>query len=211
MELTDEWRFRVLTASRVSMKSILDIICAADEPCFFAFGRHTANDFLYTVGIFPGAPAIYICQSNARYSAFKVGIVDYMKIWVSRAFLALAGGLPNTLNPFAYNYKSFVVYFTHLLVFRRSHVYIPGPLFNRMLRGGLFNPGHVIGESIFHLLIDVLMKYVGHKYTLLDADRLCTTNSRRVRVYFRTGLKCYTCIRARPPLGWKNGSEVQFS
>lgn len=159
MEMTDEWRKRVLTATRVSIKPILDILCAADEPCFFAFGRHTANDFLHTAGIFPGAPAIYICQSNARYTTFKMGIVNYMKIWMSRAFLAHAGGIPNTLNPFAYNYKSFVVYFTHLLVFRRSHVYIPRALFNRMLRGGMFNTNHVIGESDYSLSVDVLMTY----------------------------------------------------
>lgn len=109
LAMTDEWRMQVLATNRASMKPILDILCAADEPCFYAFGRHTANDFLHTVDIFPGSPAIYICLSNARFAAFKLGIVDYMKTWLSRTFLALAGGIPNSLNPFAYNYKSFVV------------------------------------------------------------------------------------------------------
>lgn len=146
LQMTDDWRQRVLAATRVSTKPILDILCAADEQCFFAFGRHTANNFLHTVGIFPGAPAIFICCSNTRYTLFKLGIVSYMKIWVSQSFLNLAGGMSNTVNPFTYNYKSFVVYFMHLLVFRRGHVFVPRQLFNTMLRAGLFNSHHVIGK-----------------------------------------------------------------
>lgn len=145
LQLTDEWRERVLATTRVSTKSILEILGSADEPCFFAFGRHTANDFLHTVGIFPGATAIFVCRNNSRYILFKMGIVSYMSTWVSHSFLDSAGGISNSLNPFAYNYKSFVVYFMHLLVFRRSHAFVPRQLFNLMLRGGLFNPRHVIG------------------------------------------------------------------
>lgn len=147
MTMTDQWRERVLTTQRISSKTILDILCSPDEPCFFAFGRHTANDFLHSVAIFPGAPAIFICRSNSRFIAFKTGIAAYMKIWMSLPFLKLAGGIPNTLNPFAYNYKSFVVYYPYLLVFRRSHVYVPYYLYNMMLRSGLFDPQHIIGES----------------------------------------------------------------
>lgn len=212
LQMTDEWRDRVLAATRVSTKSILDILGAAHEPCFFAFGRHTANDFLHTVGIFPGAPAIFICRNGTRYTLFKLGIVSYMKTWVSHKFLDFAGGIPNTLNPFAYNYKSFVVNLMHLLVFRRSHTFVPRQLFNVMLRAGLFNPRHVIGMCRYHILNFALIpSNTGQRYTLSIDDRPCTKKSRRVQVYFRSGLKCYTCIRAIAPKGWKDGVQVSAS
>lgn len=55
------------------------------------------------------------------------------------------------------------------------------------------------------------MMITGQRYTLAADDRPCTKKSRRVQVYFREGLKCYTCIRAIAPKGWKDGAQVGAS
>ncbi|KAF7967022.1 hypothetical protein HWV62_36223 [Athelia sp. TMB] len=187
-----DWRKRTLAKSRISYKPIIKILCDADEPGFFAFGRHTANDFLHSTGIFPGAPAIFVCTSDARFKKFLCAIVQYMHTWAQPKFLNTVGGICNTHNPFAYNYKSAIFYRTHVMVFRKSYTYIPRLLYNTLLRAGLFNPKHCIG----------------HAYKLTAGDKICTKLDRRVRVYYREGLDCFTVIRAKAPPKWKDGIEA---
>ncbi|KAF7966024.1 hypothetical protein HWV62_40459 [Athelia sp. TMB] len=99
-----DWRKRTLAKSRISYKPIIKILCDADEPGFFAFGRHTANNFLHSTGIFPG-----------------------------------------------------------------------------------------------------------HAYKLTAGDKICTKLDRRVRVYYREGLDCFTVIRAKAPPKWKDGIEASYA
>lgn len=148
IKLTKIWRTHINTRKRVSCKPIIDILGEAKEPCFFAFGRHTANDFLHSIGLFPGAPAAYICTSDIRFDTFLNGIQAYMRQWASYDFLHNASAICNSTNPFAYNYTSFHFYRAFLLVFRKASVTVPQHLFNTMMRGGLFNPEHCIGEPI---------------------------------------------------------------
>lgn len=140
------WRSRVKSQKRISYKPIIEILCDADEPCFFAFGRHTANDFCHTIGLFPGAPAQYICSSDGQFTIFLNGIQTYMQQWASRHFLKNVSSMCNSNNAFAYNYTSFHFYRPFLLVYRRSHVCIPKDLFNSIMSKGLFNPSHRIGK-----------------------------------------------------------------
>ncbi|KAF7969568.1 hypothetical protein HWV62_26931 [Athelia sp. TMB] len=92
IQCTRDWRRRTLAKKRVSFKPIINILGDSNEPAFFAFGRHTANDFLHSIGLFPGCPAIWICSQNTRFEKFLQGIIDYMRTWVQPKFLTMAAG-----------------------------------------------------------------------------------------------------------------------
>lgn len=149
IKLTEKWRTSVITQKKFSSRPIIDILGDAKEPCFFAFGRRTANDFLHTLAIFPGAPAIYVCTSDVRFDAFLHGIVEYMATWAGSDYIDGVGGITNSDNPFVYNYKSYQFNRQHILVFRKAVATIPQLLFNKMMNEGLFNPEHSIGTSCF--------------------------------------------------------------
>lgn len=103
--------------------------------------------------LWPGAPALFICDSDALYKEFKRHIYDYMATWRSWDFINYATGMCNSNNPFAYNYRSRDTYFAmYLKVFRRQTVMMPQYLYNEMLREGLFDENHIIGEVLCIIL-----------------------------------------------------------
>lgn len=161
VQLTRCWRCHINSQKRISYRPIIEVLCDAKYPCFFAFGRHTANDFLHSIGIFPGAPAAYICRSDTRFNNFLAGIQAYMQQWAGCNFLNHVSSICNSQNSFAYNYTSFHFYRAFLLVFRRAYVTIPQNLYNTMMNQGLFNPEHRIGAF--------LMEYLFSKLTVLQA------------------------------------------
>jgi hypothetical protein len=134
------------------MKPIVDILCETSILAFSGFGRHCANDFLHLMGIYPGTPAYFICDSDDLYAAWKKEIPKYMGIWRSPKFLKHTAGICNTDNPFAFNYTSCNNYFgMYLKVFRRYTVKVTRDLYNGMVHQGLLDPNHVIGEFICRL------------------------------------------------------------
>lgn len=151
---------------RISYRPIVTVLCDAGLPCFFAFGRHTANDFLHSIGFFPGAPAAYICTSDTRFENFLTGIQAYMRQWASCDFLNHVSSICNSVNPFAYNYTSFHFYQAFLLVFHRAYVTIPRDLYNNLMKQGLFNPEHHIGEFF--------IAYIFPKLTVLQGINMCS-------------------------------------
>jgi hypothetical protein len=145
--MLDGWRDSVRAQLRRSTKAIVDILCDTSVPVYSAFGRHCANDFLYHMAIFPGAPAHFICDSDELYTKWKRAIPEYMSIWRSKKFLKLTAGISNTENPFSFNYTSCGNYFSmYLKVFRRRVVWVPHELYNMMVCQGLFDENHIIGR-----------------------------------------------------------------
>jgi|SRR5882762_981386 len=147
--MLDEWRESVGSQTCHSMKAIVDILCDPQIPVFASFGRHCANDFLHLLGIYPGTPAYFICDSDELYNHFKQEISKYMGIWRSPTFLKQTAGICNTNNPLSFNYTSCHNYFAmYLKVFQRRIVKIPRELYNKMVCLGLLDPNHVIGECL---------------------------------------------------------------
>lgn len=117
-----------------------------------------------------------------------------------------ASGMCNSDNPFAYNYRSWDVYFAmYLKVFRRQTVMMPQHLYNLMLHKGLFDENHTIGTSPLNLwhfvrLTISLTPLPGEPYTLTDKSFLCTREHKLVKVYYHDKpLDSFSVILAKPP------------
>jgi hypothetical protein len=147
-EELDKWRMKVLQYGADADRAVIDTMCDALALCFSGFGRHTANDFLYSQALFPGTPARVICEDAGLYERFKRGIGEYMAIAISEDFRKRVCGTPNSTNPFAYNYIAAANYYSsYLWVFRKKWVQVPRDLYNRYVCDGLLDPEHIIGES----------------------------------------------------------------
>lgn len=146
----DEWRSKVLQHKKKT--AIANCMKGNQTEVFISFGKHTVEDFIHEQELFPGTPAYHICRSKKEYSKFKQGCEDYMRTWVSPKFLNGCSGIPNSPNPFAYNYKSAENYLGgYMKVFRHRSTWVDRGKYNRMLLAGLLDPEHVIGTSFFLL------------------------------------------------------------
>ncbi|RDB27826.1 hypothetical protein Hypma_002116 [Hypsizygus marmoreus] len=98
-------------------------ICRNSHRAFSGLGRHTANDLLFRLGLFPGMPCYVLCLDGTAYRQFKAGIFAYLSEFRSPQFLKRVSSTPNSLNPFTFNDNSHEKYLSrHIDVFRRTKV-----------------------------------------------------------------------------------------
>ncbi|RDB22952.1 hypothetical protein Hypma_009804 [Hypsizygus marmoreus] len=160
---------------------------------FSGFGRHTANDFLYRLGLFPGTPCYEICKDPDAYRKLKEGIHAYFSEFQSSRFLKRVSSTTNSQNPFAFNKKSHKDYLSsHIDVFRRVSVLMKKDTYNAYAKQGLFDESHTIGEP-----------YPEEKV------QLCKNDSKWVDVqFYQTPLRAYSVVLAKPPRHWLTASRV---
>ncbi|KAG2016531.1 hypothetical protein CC2G_009690 [Coprinopsis cinerea AmutBmut pab1-1] len=183
-----KWQESVL--SRGSDQLIVDAICDNSNMAFGGFGRHLANDFLYTVAIHPGLSSYYVCSDPSMWTRLRDGIAPYMEQWRSDKFIRQCVTTPNSDNPFAFNYNSNTNYLkTWTKVMNKKWVNVPLHLYNLYVSQGYLDPNHVIGTP-----------YLSTQPSQLQA------NPRGfkvvpVRQYRNGSTEFWTIITARPPDG----------
>lgn len=129
------------------LRPIIKEIASNALGAFSGFGRHTSNDFLFLVGIFPATPAHIICSDDARFKAFEEDIYKYLKTFTEPKFLDPVTIVANSQNPFAFSESANEAYMTqHMHVFRRTAANTPMDLYKKYLQQGLLDPKHTIGE-----------------------------------------------------------------
>ncbi|KAH9924593.1 hypothetical protein B0H21DRAFT_826713 [Amylocystis lapponica] len=195
-----QWRQQIIDNPNGSTANapIVKVLCDSQD-IFNGFGRHTAHDFLHLQGLWPGHPTVLICQANDIFDRFRDGLVLYMSTWASQKFLERVAGVPNVDNPLQFNYKSDINYMSHYVhVYRKSFVRVPAELYNELLRTGMLDRHHVIGEpySEEHLQAS------GLSFVPDGQRKECM-----VVVYRQEKFKIYTIIRAMPPSDWRFQSE----
>ncbi|KAL6306362.1 hypothetical protein BKA93DRAFT_729522 [Sparassis latifolia] len=117
-----------------------------NQHLFNGFGRHTANDVLFWLKIFPTTPASHIFADKDHFQAFASGLAAYVDQFCTRTFFRNVAGEVNSTNPLTYNYKSGRNYISmYVKIFRKHWCKVPRQLYNEMLVQGLFDPQHVIG------------------------------------------------------------------
>lgn len=135
-------------------KAIVDVMCETGSLAFGGFGRHLANDFCYTIALYPGTPVHALCNSDVLYLAFKAAIPLYMQQWRDKEFLRKCAGQSNSDNPFAFNVTSNKNYLSsYIHVFRKERVRVPADLYNLYQSQGLLDASHTIGVSNFYIYI----------------------------------------------------------
>jgi len=135
--------------------SIISDMCRNKFGCFCGLGRHTANDILYLLGIFPGTPSYIICRDQDIFKALRLKLKEYMLQFTTDPFLKRTACACNHDNPFSFNESNNSNYIsTYIHVFRRTSVLVPHDLYNQYMKQGLLDKNHTIGEreAYFYLL-----------------------------------------------------------
>ncbi|KII82931.1 hypothetical protein PLICRDRAFT_120079, partial [Plicaturopsis crispa FD-325 SS-3] len=161
--------------------SIIVDMCGNTGGAFSGLGRHTANDLLYLLAIFPGMPYHVICSSNTLFATLKSGIAEYMDQLTKSSFLDDVSGSND-------RYIS-----GYIDVFRRTKgrsLNSVKDLYNFYMKEGLFDPDHTIGQP-----------YPQEKWTL----------SKTQFKWMPAPIKAYTIICAKRPVGWKDGPQASDS
>ncbi|KAK0440204.1 uncharacterized protein EV420DRAFT_1582203 [Desarmillaria tabescens] len=194
------WRSDIQRNSDLHRKTILECMSAKDggiknngdkdggtDRVFAPFGRHLCNDALHVLGIFPGMPAIEICEDDEKFEAFHQGLFEYISQFNTpdnscENFLAFQEGVDAKYSA------------RYMQVFRKAVVNVPVSLYNRISSLGLLDPNHHIGGD--YVPNDgILIKEGDHTFV-------------KVPVYHRgKPLDVYTVIRAKPPSHWVSGRE----
>ncbi|KAH9483662.1 hypothetical protein JR316_0003132 [Psilocybe cubensis] len=171
-------------------RPILQELLKNRNGCFAGIGRYSANDLLYTLGIYPGTPSRVICSDPALYAAFETGLQNYLAQFGTEPFLSRASSVPNTTNPFDFNEHLNSEFLRKwVLVYRRSMAVMSAKLYNFYASRGLFDENHIIGGA-----------YVPNCNQLLDINRRVR---KYVPVFFcEDPLAAYTVIRAKIPREW---------
>ncbi|KAF8959399.1 hypothetical protein BDZ97DRAFT_1922926 [Flammula alnicola] len=168
---------------------IIREICNNYSEAFSGFGRHTANDFLYHLAIFPGTPAYVVCTDDELYEEFKVSLYSYQAKFSEPYYLRVASR-QSTATPFEFNENMNMDYISRWVnIFRRTTVLVPKDLYMRYMSQGLFDPEHTIGHP-----------YVPNRNQVV-LDKLGNRIQTQVLFYHKP-LKAYTIIKARPPQSW---------
>ncbi|KII83447.1 hypothetical protein PLICRDRAFT_119413 [Plicaturopsis crispa FD-325 SS-3] len=169
-------------------------MCGNAGGAFTGLGRHTANDLLFRLAIFPSTPSHIICKDNTLFAALKSGIAAYMDRFTSRSFLDDVSAVSNSPNPFAFNERSNDRYIQQYIdVFRRTKALVPSELYNSYMRQGLFDPDHIIGQP-----------YPEGKW-----DQPLKGQFKWMPVFFvQAPINAYTIIRAKRPSTWKDAPQV---
>jgi hypothetical protein len=135
------------TAPKLKSRHIIKDMCDNSNVAFSGFGRHTANDILYELALFPGTPCHVICRDGEVYEAFKAYLHHYMMKFEAKAFLAKLSSVTNSDNPFSFNETSNRNFLASAVkVFRRVKVSVPTELYNTYQLLGLLDPDHTIGQ-----------------------------------------------------------------
>ncbi|KAJ7733907.1 hypothetical protein B0H16DRAFT_1271035, partial [Mycena metata] len=108
-----------------------------------------ANDLLYGVPLHPDTPSSVICSDDQAYGELREHIPTFMSKFASKKYLERCAGTPNSHNPFYFNNASNESFIRgYVLVYRTQEVRMKIELYNRYLSRGLFDPDHIIGNSI---------------------------------------------------------------
>ncbi|KAL0951863.1 hypothetical protein HGRIS_008523 [Hohenbuehelia grisea] len=160
-------------------------------------GRHLMNDDCTELGVFPGEPIVHWLRDKDKTLHLFETIKARMLSFGDPKILKRISTVVNSDNPFAHNAQSNRNYKSMCCnTFRRTVALIPRRQYNDMLKEGLFDPNHTIGQPYNKPV---------HSQTGNPDSRV------PVRVFFRAApLNCYTIIRAKAPQkpGWVDGKEM---
>ncbi|TFK79759.1 hypothetical protein K466DRAFT_505057, partial [Polyporus arcularius HHB13444] len=199
LERAHAWRQEVLAnPGTPAAEAPIVVSLYAVQTVFNGLGKHTANDFLHLLGLWPGMPTRLLCSDEALFDRFLDVLVGYMSLWSSDRFLEVVAPPANHPNPFAFNYRShrdYISKFVH--VYRKSFVTVSSQSYNHLVSAGMLDPSHTIGTL-----------------TLVDASSIALTERsyKVLPVYFyRLGsVKFYSVIRARRPETWRYALNEQL-
>lgn len=142
----DCWKSDVL-GGKGYKTAIVDVL-SDNKMAFNGLGRHLANDLLHELAIFPGTPALVICENETEYQAFRAGIYPFLAQFVTGKFLKKTSTEVNSSNYLDFNISSNRYYLaSSLKVFRREKVRIPAEKYNKLKLAGLLDDNHTICAS----------------------------------------------------------------
>ncbi|KAI0749069.1 hypothetical protein C8Q74DRAFT_1212224, partial [Fomes fomentarius] len=200
--MLDAWRTQVLEGD-IGPQNDVPIIASlySVQTVFNGLGKHTANDLLHLISMWPGTPTTVVCKDNEMFGRLRSGLPAYMAIWASDRFLKLVATPANHTNPFAFNHRSHRYYMSEYVhVYRKSFCMVSLELFNDLTSHGMLDEKHILGE--WHL-DNALCGADMHTYKVLP-----------VYDYQLGSVKFYSTILARRPTEWKyalNGPRVSDS
>ena len=151
LESLDEWRKKVITTG-VLADGLVKVMCR-EQQIFNGFGRHTTNDLLHILGLWPGTPPYVVCSDDVAYSQFRTALLEYTQTWTTDQYWKDCLAPTNLHSPVAFNHRSDSNYMNrYMFVFRKSEIsQMPGDLYNTYVRKGLLNPDHMIGTCISYI------------------------------------------------------------
>ncbi|KAF9012999.1 hypothetical protein BDZ89DRAFT_913731, partial [Hymenopellis radicata] len=198
MEGLDRWRDLILSKNDFNTTVLAALLVGDYSNLFFAsFGRHTANDAIHELRLFPGEPVINICSDDNRFQAFKTGLDNYIAQFESSAYIKECCNRSTSTNPLSFQKSVDDKYSSkYMRVFRKASVLITIEHWNEFARLGYFDPNHRIGTP----------------YQIPPGAIITSPRSKHVRVpvWHRTDtLDAYTIIRAKAPVSgsWTDGAE----
>ncbi len=148
LNMLDAWREQVLEADiRPSNDVAIIASLYSVQTVFNGLGKHTANDLLHLISMWPGTPTTMVCKDDELYGRLRFGLPAYMATWASDRFLKLVATPSNHSNPFAFNHRSHRHYMSEYVhVYRKSFCMVSPELFNKLTSLGLLDEKHLLGE-----------------------------------------------------------------
>ncbi|KAI0693238.1 hypothetical protein C8T65DRAFT_585869, partial [Cerioporus squamosus] len=191
------WRSEVLAEPHApAAQTPIIVSLYALQTVFNGIGKHTANDFLHLLGVWPGMPTGELCADDMLFSRFVDLLIGYMALWSSSEFLQLVAPPANHPNPFAFNYRSHRNYISRYIhVYRKTFVNVSPDFYNHVVTSGLLDLSHVIGKS--------------DSYSALLSTEL-SYKILPVFFYQQGSVKFYSAIRARRPGTWRYSMNDQL-
>ncbi|KAF6759847.1 hypothetical protein DFP72DRAFT_1098932 [Ephemerocybe angulata] len=187
----DEWRASEL-ANPATSGTIVEVITTNESAAFGGFGRHLANDFLYSIAIHPGLSAYHVCHDEEMWKRLRGSIHQYMAQWHSKEFISRCLNDVNSVNPFAFNHVSDWNYLSlYTKVYYKKSARTRTNLFNLYQQLGYLDPDNIVststkpGMAIAELELDV------GGYRDLDVHMVRLSSNE----------KAFTVIVAQPPEG----------
>lgn len=117
------------------------------QTVFNGLGKHTTNDLLHLISMWPGTPTTMVCKDNEMYGRLRSGLPAYMAIWASDRFLKLVATPANHTNLFAFNHRSHNYYMSEYVhVYCKSFCMVSVELFNNLTSCSMLDEKHVLGE-----------------------------------------------------------------
>ncbi len=216
MERATAWRSEVVAhpEARSAQLPIFMSLCLV-QTVFNGLGKHTANDLLHLLGLWPGMPTIELCADEHEFEQFLEVLVRYMALWSSDHFLQVVAPPANHPNPFVFNYRSHRNYISRYVhVYRKSFVNVSPDFYNKLASSGLLEPSHVIGEQsldFMSMTTKVLMCTTGEPF---NSSSIAPTERcyKILPVYFYKlgSVRFYSVIRARRPQSWRYSLNDQL-
>ncbi|KAI0684622.1 hypothetical protein C8T65DRAFT_778319 [Cerioporus squamosus] len=200
LERAAAWRSEVLAQPNARAAQLPIIVSLyVVQTVFNGVGKHTANDLLHLLGLWPGMPTIDLCSDESGFERFLAVLVRYMAMWSSEHFLEVVAPPANHPNPFAFNYRSHRNYISRYVhVYRKSFVNVSPQFYNELVSCGLLDPSHTIGEWPFNFDVSSI-DLTALSYKILP-----------VYFYKMGSVKFYSVIRARRPDSWRYALNEQL-